>query len=306
MKNKSILIYGVIFVVLLLLVFLTVYEGGDKTTSYRMPEKLFVVDSASVDKIEFDLDGKKYVIEKVGMEWRFVEPYQYRIESRFIPAMLSDLQNYKLESLVSDNPTAHMNFGFTENNNATFRIYQQGEEVALFEVGKASDGAAQTFIRLPGDEKVFLASNFLRNNFVKSDPNEWRDKLIFSVLPGNIESVEFDFPNDKYNFTWDTTGNYFVSGVPADTVAVDGFLNLMQNFNTQTFWDEPIELDASFDHKITLNRNNDEPITLRLKKMESNGEENYLLSVSGIKQIFKFNQGLAGNLIKSRTDYLKK
>lgn len=306
MKNKSILIYGIVFVALLLLVFLTVYEGGEKTTSYRMPDKLFSVDSSSVDKIEFELDGTKYVLEKVAMEWRFTEPYQYRIESRFIPSMLSDLQNYKLQSIVSDNPSAHTNFGFTENNIITFRVYQQGEEVALFEVGNASEGAAQTFIRLPGEERVYLVSNFLRNNFVKPDPNDWRDKLIFSIPPGNIESVEFDFPNDKYTFTWDTTGNYYVNGLPADTIAVDGFLNIMQNFNTQTFWDEPVELDASFDHKITLYRIENEPLTLYLKKVDSDGEENYLLKVSGIDQVFKFNQALAGNLIRSRTDYLKK
>ena len=306
MKNKSILIYGIVFAVLFLIVFLNVFERGEKTTSYTMPEKLFTVDSASVNKIEFELEGKKYVMEQVGIEWRFSEPFEYRIESRFVPNLLSDLQNYKLESLVSDNPSAHSNFGFTEGNTVVFKVYQQGEEVGFFEVGKAAEGAGQTFIRLPGDDKVFLASNFLRNNFVKPDPSDWRDKQIFSILPGNIESVQFDFPNEKYTFSWDTLGNYLVSGVEADTVAVDGFLNIMQNFNTQSFWDGKVELDDSFNHRITLNRIENEPVTLYLKKLGNGDDGDYFLMVSGIDQVFKFNQALAGNLIRSRADYLKK
>ena len=54
MKNKSILIYSAVFVVLLILVYFIVIDRGGKTTSYSLAEKLFTVDSASVTKIEVE------------------------------------------------------------------------------------------------------------------------------------------------------------------------------------------------------------------------------------------------------------
>ena len=305
MKNKSILIYSAVFVVLLILVYFIVIDRGGKTTSYSLAEKLFTVDSASVTKIEFEEKGQKYVFELVGNEWRMTEPLNKKLEQKFIPSLLSDLQNSKIESIVSENPSAHVNFGFIDTNVVRFKIFKQGEMVADFEIGNASEGAAQTFIKLPGDEKVYLASGFLRNNFVRQDANDWRDKSIFSIPAVEIEKVEFNFPDEKFDFTWDSTGNYYVGGEPADTAAVDGFLNLMQNFNTQTFWDEPLNVDESFNYRITLYRKEKEPVTLYLKKLD-NETDMYLLKVSNIDQVFKFNSALANNLIHKKNDYLAK
>lgn len=82
MKNKSILIYSAVFVVLLILVYFIVIDRGGKTTSYSLAEKLFTVDSASVTKIEFEEKGQKYVFELVGNEWRMTEPLNKKIGAK--------------------------------------------------------------------------------------------------------------------------------------------------------------------------------------------------------------------------------
>jgi len=79
----------------------------------------------------------------------------------------------------------------------------------------------------------------------------------------------------------------------------------MQNFNTQTFWDEPLNVDESFNYRITLYRKEKEPVTLYLKKLD-NETDMYLLKVSNIDQVFKFNSALANNLIHKKNDYLAK
>jgi hypothetical protein len=135
--NKTYILLGV-FVLLVLTAYLITHEGGEKTTSYEIEgEKLFELDSALIDKIEIEQGVKKIVLNKMAVEWRITSPIDYNAYQQFINSMLSDLKNYTLESIVSDNPDKKETYGFNDSIVVKISIYQGNELMGSFLVGNA-------------------------------------------------------------------------------------------------------------------------------------------------------------------------
>lgn len=304
-KNKTYLL-GAVLVVLVIAAYFLTADRGVKTETEKTPEKekeFFAVDSANVDKIEIVRRNQKLVLQKIGGVWKQTEPVEYLVNATFVPLAVGDLKNFVLSTTVSTNPSKLDVYGFNDTNKATVTVFEKGVEKGVIVLGNAGVGAAQTFIKRPDKNAVYLAESFLRMNFIRDDIDDWRDKLILSVPSGTVKSIEFIYANESFKITKDSANNFFIGKDSLQFGNVEGYLNLIQNMNTQGFSDVSLDTLKKFSGVIKIEA--DQPYELSVIKVDAEPVY-YLMKVSGIKQVFKFDEALAKMILKTRNEFLGK
>lgn len=300
MKNKkNYALIGILILLVIIAYFLTA-DRGEKTTSYEIEKKFFEIDSANVDKLEIERNGKKIVIEKGGINWNVTSPYRYVANQSFISSILSDLKKYKLESLVSDNPDRKDFFGFNDTNVTRVSVYQSGNLAGSFLIGNSAQGPSQTYIKKIDSKEIYLADGLLRNYFVKDKIDEWRDKLIFSIPKGNINSIELISSKENYVITKDSTGQFYAGRDSCKGPVFDGLLNTLQNFNTQGFKDTILGSETKFDKTIKVDWVKLTQIDFLQTDTTPPGK--YLMKVSDNDQIFDVDGNFLNGIFKTKKE----
>lgn len=303
MKNKNnIYVLGFVFLALIVIAYFVMRDTSGEKKTMKLPEKVFAVDSISIDKLEIEKNGKRVVMEKKGSLWNVTEPVLYAANQQFVGSVLSNLKNYKISSIVSDNPNNKDFFGFNDTNLTKLNIYQSGSLVGQLLIGNAASGPSQTYIKKSDAKEIYLAENFLFNNFVKQDLAEWRDKLIVSIPKGSIKSIEFNGEKENYTVIQDTTSKFYLGKDTVVTTVIDGITNMLQSFNTQNFKDTTLSTDA----KASLSAKVDWGKITEIKFFRYGTEEmkKYLLTVSGVAQVFEVDENYAKMLIKPKKEIL--
>ena len=299
-KNKTYLL-AVIFILLVVVAYFLNRER--KETTYKLDEKILTVDSAAVDKLEIEYRGKKITLAKSGIEWKITEPINYNAYQQFIASALSDLKKYKVVSKVSDNPDNKDRFGFNDTNVTKVTIYQSGNLLGSILVGNSANGPGQSYIKKADGKEIFLADDFLRSNFFKSDLNEWRDKLIVAITKGAIKTVEFISSGENYKVDRDTSANYVCGKDSVKSTDFDGVLNIISNLNTQTFKDSTLGENVKFDYTIKVTADK----LYEINFLKSSGETpnmKYFLKVSGVNQLFEVDENFLKSLFKTKKDLI--
>ena len=302
-KNRLFILAGVLAVLVLIAYFLT--KSDQRSSTDKISTKIYEFDSAAVDMLEIMQDGKKIAMKNNAGTWELVEPVNYKVNQEFIGAVLSDLKNYQVLSIVSKNPENKKDFGLDDSAKVTVSVYQSGNLVGSFDIGKTPDAPNQTYIKVPDKDEIYLAKNFLKNNFVRPTLESWRDLRITSIPATSVNLIQYETPSGSYTVTKDSTGKYYIDGAPADSGVVAGVLNILQDFNTQTFKDTVLGPETQYTDKVKVTWGGNST-DLNFLKQGDSLNVNYLLKVSGNDQVFLFNEALGKNVIKTKTELSKK
>ncbi|MCX6164683.1 MAG: DUF4340 domain-containing protein [Ignavibacteriae bacterium] len=303
MKAKKTYILVVVFIALVVIAYFLTTDRGERTATYKLEKQLFAVDSASVDKLEIEQNGKKITLVKAGIEWRVSQPVDYTAYQQFVAAALSDLKKYKLESKVSDNPNNKDKYGFNDTSVVKVTVYQGGNMIGVILVGNVASGPGQSFIKKSESNEIFLANDFLRSNFSKDNMlNDWRDKLICAIPKGNIKSVEFISSSENYKIEKDSAGFYRSGKDSVNNTVADGIFNIFQNFNTIGFKDSTIGENVKFDYTIKIM--SDRIYEINFLKAGEGSNPKYILKVSDKKQLFEVDENFVKMVFKGKKEML--
>jgi Domain of unknown function (DUF4340) len=303
-KKNNIYIYGLVLVALIVVSYFVMRDTSGQKKTLKVAEKLFTVDSAAVDKIEIERGGKKITMEKKGMSWNVTAPVIYSANIQFVGGTLSNLKNYKISSIVSDNPGNKNFYGFNDTNVTKFSVYQNGALAGVIMIGNASVGAGQTYVKKAEGNEIYLAEEFLYNNFVKFDLTDWRDKTILSIPRGGIKSIDFITDKEKYTVVQDTTNKFYVGKDTVSTQIFDGVLNMLQNFSTQNFKDTTVSADAKAVYSAKVNAGKE--TEFKFIKYGSEDSKKFLLQVTGISQIFEVDENFVKQFVRAKSEVLGK
>ncbi len=304
MKNKNIYILGAVLIVLAFISYLVMRDTSGEKKTQKLSEKLFAADSLSIDKLEIERNGKKVIMEKKAGLWNVTFPVLYAANQQFVGSALSNLKSYKLSSIVSANPGNKDFYGFNDTNYTKVSVYQGGSLAGIILVGNAAPGAAQTYLKKPDGNEVYLANEFLFNNFVKLDFAEWRDKAVISIPVGSIKSIDFDSGTEKYTVTKDTTMKFYVGNDTVSTAVFDGITAMLTNFTTQNFKDTTLAEDekANYSARVSWSRDTE----FKFFRYGDEESKKYLMKVSGVDQVFEVDENFVKGFIKSRDEVLGK
>lgn len=303
MKKNNIYILGIILVVLVVAAYFVNRDTSGEKKTVKVSEKLFTMDSASVDKIEIERNGKKLVLEKKPGMWIETSPVQYPVNQSDVANALMSLKKYKLSSIVSDNPSNKNAFGFADTNFAKISVFQGGNLVGSFLLGNPTSGQLQAYVKKTEGNEIYLAEEFTHNYFIKQDLMDWRDKQITSIPRGTIKSIEVSFAGENYTVLPDSTGKFYIGKDTVSTAVADGVFNMLQNLNTQGFRDTTVALDAKAEYSLKVTGKNVTDIKfIRYTAVEN--PKKYLLQVTGVNQIFEVDENFVKMLVKSKKDFL--
>lgn len=304
MGKKNIIILSAVLAVLVIIALLLNSDLFNRSSTMDKPERLFDIDSAAVDKIIFEQNGKKLVLKK-SANWRVEEPVDYLANSTYVYNLLSNLKSYKILSREGENPDNLRIFGFQDTNSFKLTVFQGENEVGTMMIGKArTEGAAQIYIKKVEGNEVYLADGIIHSYVVRQDLNEWRDLNIFSVPKGSIKSIEYIYKDDSFKMVKDTTGKFYLGSDTVSTPVMDGLLNLFSNFNTQTFKDSTLGDDVKFDFTAKIEWN--KITTVNMLKYGDEENYRYIIKVSDVQQLFDVDKNFSTMIMKTRKELLGK
>ena len=304
--NKTIKILLAVFAVLIAIYFLF-FRSSEKVSTEKIDAKLFVADSSKIDKIEIVKNSETVVLEKVNNQWKLTQPIDYPADTSNVYLMLSDLKNFTLESVASENPVKFN--GYLDSvNNAKITTYQEGKPLGTFILGK-SQANDNSYIKKPEENRILLASNLTAALFTKTS-KDYRNKFMFSIPTYSVNSVSFkstDSNNVDMTVTKSGENKWTIGGDSVSSSVMEGFLNILANFNTDDFKDTVMTTFPVPIYTITVNTSLGQPTVINLYKepvTDPNGVPSYITQVSGNNQLFRLFAALATQLMKKRSDFI--
>jgi hypothetical protein len=99
----------------------------------------------------------------------------------------------------------------------------------------------------------------------------------------------------------DSNDRWFIGPDSITKTTMEGFLNLLNVYNTEDFKDSTI---TSFPTPTyTINIQGAQPTTINFYKQTGTPPE-YIVQVSNKPQLFKFSEAFAGNSLKKKKDFI--
>ena len=300
--NKSIKVLLIVFAVLITVYFLF-FRSGEKISTEKINAKLFVADSSKIDKIEIVNNTGTIVFEKLNNQWKVTKPVDYPADTTSVYNMLSNLQNFKLESVASENPEKFNNYLDTVNN-VRISTFQEGKLLGMFILGKTLN-ADYSYIKKPEENRILLASKLMTTYFTKT-LKDFRSKFITSINSFLVNKIQFkSTDSNKVDFTAikDSINIWRIDGDSVTSSSMDGFFNLLSNFNTEDFKDTTITAFPVPTYTLALSGPNQQTV-INLYKEEGTNPPSYICQVSGINQLFLFHEGTAAQIMKKKKDFI--
>ncbi len=247
------------------------------------------------------------MLEKVNNIWKLTKPIDYPADTTNVYMMLKDLKNFTLESVASENPAKFNNY-LDSVNNSVISTYQEGKLLGTFILGK-TQANDNSYIKKQDENRILLASSLTAALFTKPS-KDYRNKFITSIQPYVVNKVSFkSTDSNKVDFTVvkDSANKWNIGADSISASVMEGFLNMLANFNTDDFKDTVMTTFPVPTYTVTINTTAGQPTVINLYKESSsdpNAPEAYITQVSGVNQLFRLYGALATQLMKKPSDFI--
>jgi len=274
MNKKNIVLGGV----LLFLIFVAVgYEGPLKSwrqNSGKAKNFLASVEVDKINRIEIKSGTVKTVLEKQGDRYKIADTKDFYVNEEDTSALLSILR----EAVVSDLEVASKDnekkrdFFVDEELGIKVELFQDGDTVAEFIVGKITSDYSGSFISQSDSEKTYRINSNLSGFFGKGD---WYDYNIFTLDRTRVNKVRFQYPTREFTVEkteeWKGTLPYNFS---VNQEKIEKIVDIMTKLKAVSIPEQDFEKSGLADHSIIIQLTGD-GIDNTLMIGNSDGEDAY-------------------------------
>jgi hypothetical protein len=221
---------------------------------YTLPA-LKALKAGDITKVEVTRAGNTTLLTKKGTSWYISGP-NWRADQTKISEMLDKLSTLTITDLVSES-NAYERYQLDDKSKLALKAFSGNEIRREFSIGKTAPTNSHTYIRLPGDSKVYLASGDLPRLFT-APTAELRDMLVLGFASDQITSIKIieagkstvlskeELPADKSQketakdavklFTWKTD-----RGETVDKAVIDPFLAGLSRLYCEKYLDDSMK-----------------------------------------------------------------
>jgi hypothetical protein len=153
---------------------------------YTLPG-LKALKAEDVTKIEVTRAGHMTLLTKKGKSW-YISPGNWRADQTKVSEMLDKLSGLTITDLVSESKS-YERYQLDDRNKVILKAFSHNKISRELSIGKTAPTNSHTYIRLPGDNKVYLASGDLPRLFM-APAVELRDMLVLGFASEHITSIE--------------------------------------------------------------------------------------------------------------------
>lgn len=266
MKSKQVLTLLAALVVLLVLAWISgFFEGAPSTI--ETPQ--LSIETEDLRSITIRKGDDEVIVVRTGDGWMLRHPVEAEVDTATRSRLLAGLKNLEVESLVSSRSDAYDRYQ-VDSSQATYLSLEGDEPVELY-VGKTGPDFQSRYIRIGGDDRVFLASGVPT---AQASVDRWREKALWNYPKESITSVSVTTPESAYELNsagegWTLEHDGETS--PADSAKVDRYLGRLASVRADGFL---LDLQAaaladSVTHTVEVRRIDGSVSGLRIQKRES-------------------------------------
>ncbi len=190
--NKTTTVLGGILIVQLILLGIFSMDTHHVTKK----ETFLVSDTSSINYVKIRNEDGEITLNRVGTNWKIVEPYNYPANLSYTKTLLKKLNELEIESTVTSNKSKHTLYELDDTTAAYVEVGVQGGAVDKFYCGKPSDTYTHTYMRYADSDDVLLVSGTPRSSFTRR-PKDWRNKSVLAVDKTMLEKVVLAFPDER-------------------------------------------------------------------------------------------------------------
>jgi len=153
---------------------------------YDLPE-LKALKADDITAIETTRAGNKTMLVKKDKTW-YLSPQNWRADPTKVSEMLEKLSGLSVTDLVSESKS-YDRYQLDDAGKTVLKAFSGKNTVRELDLGKAAPTNSHTYVRLPGDSRIYLASGDLPRLF-QTPAAELRDMQVLSFPSEEITVVE--------------------------------------------------------------------------------------------------------------------
>ncbi|MGC9325341.1 MAG: DUF4340 domain-containing protein [Desulfomonilia bacterium] len=182
MKSKR--EYLLLAIIIVALVAYLVVKRTDRV-HFDLPD-LPQVEPARITKVEVTRDSNTLTVTKRDNTW-YIGPEDWPADTKMMQDMVKVFELLKISDLVSESK-AYIRYELDEENRISVTAYAGDTLVREFDVGKTAPTYRHTFVRLPGDDNVYMAEGDFRRVF-DTTPDDLRNKVVMDFPKDEIKRI---------------------------------------------------------------------------------------------------------------------
>jgi hypothetical protein len=175
----------IILAAIIMALALYLYFHEDQRTLYQLPE-LPEVSAKDISKIEIEKADGKIILKKKADAW-YIVPQEYPADPDRIKGINATLEKVILTAMVSEAKN-YKRYDLSPDKRIRIKAWTGDSLGREFDIGKAVPSSRHTFIRLPGDDRIYHARDDFRNKFDRT-AEEFRDKSVLTFDKAAIQEI---------------------------------------------------------------------------------------------------------------------
>ena len=273
MKNKPTVILFSIFI------FISVFFAGIKillsnNSNVYDETGIIFIDPNIINSIQISNNKNTSSLYKVNESWRIGKQTVFEPKLSLFWKAIANIQK---SELISVNPKNFKRMGFDDADKTLVRFFLESTLQEEFLVGKWDQDTKTCFIKKLNIDQVYGFTCPYENIFA-TDPDMWRNPIILSFPPQNIESIKFSYPDREFEINLSESG-WILNNNPEimlDTTKIAQFANLTQLLLADGFLTEEEAVKVDFNQSDALITFMPKPKTsstisrIRLKQIDAN------------------------------------
>ncbi len=235
----------------------------------------------------------------------------------FIPklsAFWEHLDDVPGAQLVARKSTYHSLLGVDEENSTKVSFYVGPSLQEKLHIGKWTGDVRLCYVRKSGKNEVYSIP-CSQDGIFSSDPDSWRNPIIMSIIPNDIASFDFIYPDSNESFSvvrtpendWMVLNQSGVLEGPANLQIIDYLLQSVEVLPASGFEDDSnaksLDFDAP-DGSIRINTTDDSNSPTTRLKLIRKDSDSYFIRASGQSTVYLIRGLLGDFLLMEKSDLL--
>jgi len=317
-NNRNLLIILVILAGVLVVGRLTKFKKSSRTLN----TEIVSIDTSRVTSMNLFPTAEKggeLIFEKKDGKWTVTkDDLTVTADPAAIENALNELVNLKTDQLVARSKDKWNAYNVTDSLGSRLLINEGKKTTLDLVIGRfnykpsqnpygggygQNQGTGFTYVREHNSDEIYSTQGFLAMTFNRNF-NSWRDQTITNFTPSQVSKVVFDYPADSGFIAQKSGTGWMVSGLPADSASMAGYLSRASRKRNTNFVDENKPTGAP-DYQVTFEGDNMQP--LRVEAYRQTDGSYVMHSSINPDSWFSIRQdNFFKDLYKSNTDLLPK
>ena len=237
MKKPLYLLLGLLAI--FVIVYVLLIQKEKKTFRQEKVENFLQLDSAAVNRFEFNLFDTKLAFVKLDQQWYMTRPDSCRADNRAIEQMLSMATHLEVGEIISSNPEKQFVFQVDTVMGNRLDFFDGENLLASMVIGKMQEDRLHAYLRKTDSDDVYLARG-LFSHIANRRLDLWKDRSLFVLDPKQASQIELGQDKKKFRLTkqdtlWLVSAHPYQESLPADVGAVDEYIETLANMKIDDF-----------------------------------------------------------------------